>query len=342
MPMPLLWVVPLGLYLLSFTIAFSTRGGVAEFLAILAPYLLVPAAIALLIGQHLPLPVNAGILLAALFAISVACHLRIYQSRPEPDQLTGFYLVIAVGGALGGLFCALLAPLIFDWTYEYPLLLFAAAVTLIPGYSLIIPSRWLQRRKAAAVILGASVVIVASGDCGCGDLGARRRRRPLRFNGRDDHRTPGDRQPRSADQYDDRRDDRHRYRREVEAVGRAGADDAYLFRRLLDGRYRRLAPAAPRHDPARDSADHARLGALPDHLLCRRNQALAGRSSWRPRCSARTPASRWSGSVPERSLATSSQISAGPSSSSIRRSPSWLQDQAGSPSFHRAPRTRGS
>ena len=162
MPMPLLWVVPLGLYLLSFTIAFSKRGGVAEFMAILAPYLLVPAAIALFIGQHLPLAISAGILLAALLSISVACHLRIYQSRPEPSQLTGFYLAIAVGGALGGLFCALLAPLIFDWTYEYPLLLFAAAVTLVPGYSLIIPRRWLERRKAAAMILGASVVIVAS------------------------------------------------------------------------------------------------------------------------------------------------------------------------------------
>ncbi len=162
MAMPLLWVLPLGLYLLSFTIAFSSRASVPAFPAIVAPYLLVPAAIALFVGQALPLTVSAAILLVALFAISVACHLKIYQSRPEPSQLTGFYLAIAVGGALGGVFCALLAPLIFDWTYEYPLLLFAAAITLLPGYSLIIPQRWFEGRKGEQAALTAAAVIVVA------------------------------------------------------------------------------------------------------------------------------------------------------------------------------------
>jgi spermidine synthase len=168
MPMPLLWVVPLSLYLLSFTIAFSTRGRIAGLLAIAAPYLLVPAGIALFIGEHLPLAVTAAILLAALFAISVACHLRIYRSRPDPDQLTAFYLAVALGGALGGLFCALIAPLIFDWTYEYPLLLIAAAITLLPGYSPLLPNRWLERAEirraalaSAALILVSAVIAVA-------------------------------------------------------------------------------------------------------------------------------------------------------------------------------------
>ena len=162
MPMPLLWVIPLGLYLLSFTVAFASRSSVATFFATVAPYLLVPASIALFVGQALPLYVTAGILLAALFAISVACHFRIYQSRPDPGRLTGFYLAIAVGGALGGLFCALIAPLIFDWTYEYPLLLFAAAVTLVPGYSLLVPERLFKGRAAALVIAALSAVILAA------------------------------------------------------------------------------------------------------------------------------------------------------------------------------------
>ena len=152
MPMPLLWVVPLGLYLLSFTIAFSARGRVAALLSLVAPYLLVPAAISLFIGERLPFVVTALILLAALLAIATACHRRIYETRPDPTQLTGFYLALAAGGALGGLLCAIIAPLVFDWTYEFPLLLFAAALTLLPGYSPLIPAAWFRRRAAAAIV----------------------------------------------------------------------------------------------------------------------------------------------------------------------------------------------
>ncbi|MGI8706241.1 MAG: fused MFS/spermidine synthase [Sphingomicrobium sp.] len=159
MPMPLLWVLPLGLYLLSFTVAFASRGRAARLVALIAPYMLVPAAIALFLDDRL-LPVIVVIVLIALFAISVACHFKIYQTRPDPKQLTGFYLAIAVGGALGGLFCALVAPLIFDWTYEYPLLLIAAAVTLLPAPWAIVPSRWLERPRVLAAMAGLSVLLV--------------------------------------------------------------------------------------------------------------------------------------------------------------------------------------
>src|SRR5205814_7285691 len=62
-----------------------------------------------------------------LFFASVAIHRTLYDLRPDPAHLTTFYLAMSVGGALGGLFCALIAPLIFDWTYEYPILVVAAA-----------------------------------------------------------------------------------------------------------------------------------------------------------------------------------------------------------------------
>jgi hypothetical protein len=66
-----------------------------------------------------------------LFAVAVALHGRLYDSRPPAARLTSFYLVTAVGGALGGLFCGLVAPLAFDWVYEHPILVLAAG-TLVP------------------------------------------------------------------------------------------------------------------------------------------------------------------------------------------------------------------
>lgn len=66
----------------------------------------------------------------SLFTVSVALHSALFDSRPDPQHLTAFYLYLAVGGALGGIFGALIAPLLFDWTYEHPLLMAAAALAL--------------------------------------------------------------------------------------------------------------------------------------------------------------------------------------------------------------------
>ena len=131
MAMPLLWVIPLGLYLLSFSFAFSERQGVAGFLVIIAPIvLLVDGGVAMYTAGRADLvPAFASILL--LFVIAVALHARLYAARPAAAGLTGFYLVMSAGGVLGGLFAALLAPVLFDWTWEHPLLILAAAM-LVP------------------------------------------------------------------------------------------------------------------------------------------------------------------------------------------------------------------
>jgi hypothetical protein len=137
MAMPLLWAIPLGLYLLSFSVAFAERRGLANFFTLLAPpILLVTGGVSMLSQGNGNLPVAAGSLFM-LFVVAVSLHARLYESRPAPSQLTLFYLMMAVGGALGGLFCALIAPLLFDWVYEHPLLILAAALllplpTLIP------------------------------------------------------------------------------------------------------------------------------------------------------------------------------------------------------------------
>jgi hypothetical protein len=129
--MPLLWVVPLALYLLSFVIAFAARRGPADLITSAAPLvLLIAGGLALSDGSQQPVFTGTlGLLL--LFTIAVALHTRMYRLRPAAGRLTIFYLVMATGGVLGGIFCALVAPLVFDWAYEHPILLVGAAL-LIP------------------------------------------------------------------------------------------------------------------------------------------------------------------------------------------------------------------
>lgn len=130
---PLLWVVPLGLYLLSFVVAFATRRGVADFVTQIAPVvILIAGAISFASGTQRPL-FSATLGVSLLFVVAVTLHAEMYRLRPGADRLTGFYLAMSFGGMLGGAFCALLAPLIFEWSYEHPLLILAAAL-LIPQF----------------------------------------------------------------------------------------------------------------------------------------------------------------------------------------------------------------
>ena len=128
--MPLLWVIPLGLYLLSFVIAFSDRRLLARGVMWVAP------AIVLFAGSFAMLSRNSGTMTIALgsclllFVIAIALHARLYEARPGTARLTLFYFVMSAGGALGGAFTALIAPVAFDWVWEHPLLILAAAVVL--------------------------------------------------------------------------------------------------------------------------------------------------------------------------------------------------------------------
>ena len=159
--LPLIWVVPLGLYLLSYSVAFAAKRGLADAVAILAPVLLVMAGVFAFShgGRHAWL--QAGVGLLALFAISVALHARLFAMRPAPARLTTFYLALAAGGALGGLFTALVAPLIFDWTWEHPLLLFAAAA-LLPQRALLpaLDALWTGRGGTQRAIWAATLLVL--------------------------------------------------------------------------------------------------------------------------------------------------------------------------------------
>ena len=159
--MPLLWVVPLGLYLLSFVIAFASRRGVADFITMIAPLIiLIAGGLAFSTGSNSPL-FTASLGLLLLFTVAVALHTALFMRRPAVGHLTRFYLAMSFGGMLGGLFCAIVAPLVFDWAYEHPLLILAAAL-LVPQTELVPWPKPLARILLVAVPAAALILSYAA------------------------------------------------------------------------------------------------------------------------------------------------------------------------------------
>lgn len=160
MAMPLLWVIPLGLYLLSFSIAFAEKRTIAVVFVFLAPVIL------LLDGGLSMFAADRSDLLAAfasvilLFVTAVALHARLYDLRPHPSQLTRFYLIMSAGGALGGLFTALVAPVVFDWTWEHPLLILAAAALVPLGPWQHLLARFSKNTQTTRIVLIVGVFVL--------------------------------------------------------------------------------------------------------------------------------------------------------------------------------------
>lgn len=128
---PLLWVVPLTLYLLTFVIVFARRPAIRHSLAVR----LQPIAAVLLVALFLwrnPAMLLLPLHLFAFFLTALMCHGELARRRPPAAALTEFYLFMSIGGVLGGMFTALLAPLIFTGVWEYPIAI-AAACALLPA-----------------------------------------------------------------------------------------------------------------------------------------------------------------------------------------------------------------
>jgi SAM-dependent methyltransferase len=124
---PLLWVVPLAVYLLTFILAFAGRALIPTgLLSRLQVFAALGVLIVLVSHASEPLWFVAGIHLLALFALALSCHSVLARSRPGVSHLTEFYVWVAAGGALGGAFNALIAPVVFDSVIEYPLALMIA------------------------------------------------------------------------------------------------------------------------------------------------------------------------------------------------------------------------
>ncbi|MBP9669685.1 MAG: fused MFS/spermidine synthase, partial [Candidatus Pacebacteria bacterium] len=155
-PIPLLWMVPLGLYLLSYVLAFSGRGGGTVVLALFvvsaagALYLLDASVHVFLLRLFVYLPL--------LFLASLAIHAQLYRLRPEGNALSAFYLYVSLGGALGTLVVSFGAPLMFNELWEFPLAVFAA---LLISSGLLLyrlsarMSVWVPRVLMVAVVFGA-------------------------------------------------------------------------------------------------------------------------------------------------------------------------------------------
>ncbi len=158
---PLLWVLPLGLYLLSFTVAFAADRAPAELLTRIAPITILLFGGVMAGGYDAQPLLNAGVALALLFMSSVALHTAMYDARPAPDRLTGFYLAMSLGGVGGGVFAGLIAPVLFDWTYEYPLLILAAGL-LVPQLYLTdgIKAVWTRHRRPALAGVAVAVALM--------------------------------------------------------------------------------------------------------------------------------------------------------------------------------------
>jgi hypothetical protein len=140
---PLLWVIPLGLYLLSFVVVFARGFRLPRgFMARVMPATAVLVAMVYLSGATRPAWFLIIFHLAFLLAAALVCHGQLAEDRPAPARLAEFYLCLAVGGVLGGLFNAVVAPLVFNTVAEYPLVILLASY-LRPAY-----------RKRGGTILG--------------------------------------------------------------------------------------------------------------------------------------------------------------------------------------------
>jgi len=129
-PIPLLWVIPLALYLLSFAIVFARRRWYSPWLTARMLAVMLGAAAYAMYDSTLTQAIQVGVpvFCLLLFIICLFCHGELAARRPSPEHLTSFYLLMAGGGALGSVSVALLAPHVLTGVYELPFVLVLAAV----------------------------------------------------------------------------------------------------------------------------------------------------------------------------------------------------------------------
>ncbi len=128
---PLLWAVPLTLYLLTFIFAFARRPPIQpQRLVDLLPLIITPLVILLLLKVTQPTAIVLPLHLLGLLMVAYVLHGHLAASRPHPQYLTRFYLLISLGGVLGGLLNAIAAPLLFSTVLEYPLVLILSLMLL--------------------------------------------------------------------------------------------------------------------------------------------------------------------------------------------------------------------
>jgi len=159
---PFLWILPLSIYLLSFILCFDSAGWYRR--------TIYPGLFAVAVGgmayalspefQNNPIKVMIPFFAVGLFICCMVCHGELARLKPDPSRLTSFYVMIALGGALGGVFVALIAPRVFSGFYELPLGLAACAIVAAAVWRTD-PESGLGGSWQRPAVLGAAVLTLA-------------------------------------------------------------------------------------------------------------------------------------------------------------------------------------
>ena len=159
---PLFWVVPLAIYLLTFIIAFQSRPFVKQSLVVKAfPFVILALTVFMIIKSLSTIVGIVSVHLSAFFIIALLCHGELARRRPAPQFLTAFYMLISAGGMIGGISVGLIAPQAFNWVAEYPLLV-ALSVLCMPGLALATRGNQQYLLFAALALAAALLAILMS------------------------------------------------------------------------------------------------------------------------------------------------------------------------------------
>ena len=158
---PFLWVLPLSVYLLSYIISFDNERWYRRDIFIPAMALCIAGLMYLLLDPGLSIPAIIAVYVISLFTLCMVCHGELNRLRPEPARLTSFYLMIAVGGALGSAFVALLMPLLSNSYLELQIGMASsvalAAALLVRRKQSDWPANLLLAARTAAILVTLSV-----------------------------------------------------------------------------------------------------------------------------------------------------------------------------------------
>jgi SAM-dependent methyltransferase len=159
---PFLWVLPLSIYLLTFILCFEGSGWYRRnpYLQLLAVALGSMAyALSMDSTGSVPIRVMVPLFAMGLFTCCMVCHGELARLKPDPRYLTHFYVMIAAGGALGGLLVGLVAPHLFNALYEMPLGLVACAVLVVWVLRQDAEIEWFQRWRQPVPIVAAVLTV---------------------------------------------------------------------------------------------------------------------------------------------------------------------------------------
>jgi spermidine synthase len=156
--LPLFWVIPLALYLVTFIVAFGGRTRRLPLLERIFTMLVLFVVVALSAEANSPAWVLIPAHLLVFFVASLLCHVRVASMAPDPRHLASFYLAVSIGGAIGGMITLLVPPLVTNAMLEYPVALILATTVLVATDS----ARTSSRRMLFDLLLPGALVLVGA------------------------------------------------------------------------------------------------------------------------------------------------------------------------------------